>query len=190
MPLKAFKMPTTVPNSPTKGAVEPIVARPPSPRLSSAWTMASVRSRARFDASMVSPGISPGLSWWALNSIRPAVTTLARWLFLFRSATLIASSILPSRNAPATAGANARDWLRAALKAIQRSIITPIDQPDMMKRMMTTAFARMPICFQSEIGSQPTVASCRSQAVNRCILQSATAARFTTMSCFSSSELV
>src|SRR5882762_10500102 len=58
--------------------------------------------------------------------------------------------------APAVAGANERDWLRAALKAIQRSIMTPIDQPDMMNRMMTTAFARSPICFQSEIGSQPT----------------------------------
>src|SRR5208282_4653406 len=87
------------------------------------------------------------------------------------------------------AGANERDWLRAALKAIQRSIITPIDHPDMMNRMMTTAFARIPICFQSEIGSQPTELSCKSQAATRWKLQSATAARFTTMSCFSSSEL-
>src|SRR5271167_899008 len=50
MPLKAFRMPTTVPNSPTKGAVEPIVAKPPKPRFSSAWTIASVRSSARFEA--------------------------------------------------------------------------------------------------------------------------------------------
>ena len=53
----------------------------------------------------------------------------------------MASSILPSRSAPATAGAKARDCLRAALNAIQRSIITPIDQPDMMNRMMTTILA-------------------------------------------------
>src|SRR5208282_3970861 len=88
------------------------------------------------------------------------------------------------------AGANERDWLRAALKAIQRSIITPIDHPDMINRMITTTFARMPICFQSEIGSQPTeLLSCKSQAAKRWKLHSATAARFTTMSCFSSSEL-
>ena len=36
MPLKALMMPTTVPNRPTKGAVEPMVARPLSPRFSSA----------------------------------------------------------------------------------------------------------------------------------------------------------
>ena len=52
-----------------------------------------------------------------------------------------------------------RDCLRAALNAIQRSIITPMDQPDMMNRMMTTILARIPICFHSEIGSQVIVAS-------------------------------
>jgi len=36
-----------------------MVAKPPNPRLSSAWTMASVRSKARLEASMISPGISP-----------------------------------------------------------------------------------------------------------------------------------
>jgi hypothetical protein len=43
-----------------------------------------------------------------------------------------------AQRAPATAGAKARDCLRAALYAMARSIITPIDQPDMMNRMMTT----------------------------------------------------
>src|ERR1019366_893519 len=78
---------------------------------------------------------------------------------------------------------------RAALKAIQRSIITPIDHPDMMNKTITTTFARMPICFHSKIGSQPTVPSSKSQAAKRWKLHSASAARFTTMSCFSSSEL-
>src|SRR3984893_17975250 len=123
---------------------------------------------------------------WALNSCRPAVTTLAKWLFLLRSATLIASSILPSRSAPATAGAKARDCLRAALNAMARSIITPIDQPDMMNRMMTTAFAGIPIWCHSEIGSQPTAAcSWKNQAAAVDICVRASAARLATnMSCF------
>src|SRR6267154_929981 len=78
--------------------------------------------------------------------MRPAVTTLARWLFLLRSATLMASSMRPSRRAPATAGAKARDCLRAALYAMARSIMTPIDQPDIMNRMTTTIFAIIPHC--------------------------------------------
>src|SRR5881227_748132 len=96
--------------------------------------------------------------------MRPAVTTLARWLFLLRSATLMASSILPSRNAPATAGANARDCLRAALNAIARAIITPMDQPDIINRMTTTILDRIPIWRQRETGSQPTLASWNIQA--------------------------
>ena len=41
MPLNALMMPTVVPNRPTNGAVAPMVARPDSPRFSSAFTMAS-----------------------------------------------------------------------------------------------------------------------------------------------------
>ena len=52
-----------------------------------------------------------------------------------------------------------RDRISAALNAIQRSIITPMDHPDMMNRMTTTIFARMPICFHSETGSHPTAPS-------------------------------
>ncbi len=82
----------------------------------------------------------------AVNSCRPEVTTLAKWLFLFRSATRMASSSLPSRRAPATAGANWRDCFRAALKASQRSIITPIDHADMINRTMATVRAGQPMC--------------------------------------------
>src|SRR5438876_568883 len=98
----------------------------------------------------------------------------------------MASSILPSRNAPATAGAKVRDCLRAALKAMARSIITPIDQPDMMNRMMTTAFAGIPIWCHSEIGSQPTAAcswKTQAAAVDTCVRASA-ARLATNMSCF------
>jgi hypothetical protein len=57
MPLKALMMPTTVPNRPMNGAVEPMVARPPVPRLKSAVVISDVRSMARRAASMMS---SPG----------------------------------------------------------------------------------------------------------------------------------
>src|ERR1051326_7230541 len=147
--------------------------------------MASARSRARLEASSCSPGMSADMSC-ARNSCRPAVTTLARCDFLLRSATRMASSILPSRRAPATAGANARDCLRAALNAIQRSIITPIDQPDMTKRMMTTMRASQPICFHKEIGSHPGApASWKIQRAKAETCAMATVARFarTIMGC-------
>src|SRR5213595_989093 len=47
IPVKAFTMPITVPSSPTNGAVEPVVARMPRPRFSSAATMRISRSTAR-----------------------------------------------------------------------------------------------------------------------------------------------
>src|SRR5215831_2558019 len=95
----------------------------------------------------------------------------------------MASSSLPSRNAPATAGANCRDCLRAALNAIQRSIITPIDHADMMKRMITTMRAGQFICRHSEIGSQPTAAFSspwKSQKAKMCALAKRRVARFAT----------
>ena len=44
MPIKLFMMPHTVPNSPTKGAVAPMVARTPVPRLIRRLNAASIRS--------------------------------------------------------------------------------------------------------------------------------------------------
>src|SRR5262249_61944080 len=58
MPLNAFKMPTTVPNKPTNGAVEPIVARAERPRFISACTMATERSRPRLAASITSESLT------------------------------------------------------------------------------------------------------------------------------------
>src|SRR5258706_14676277 len=63
------------------------------------------------------------------------------WLFLLRSAMEIASSSLPSRNAPATCCTNTRDCLRAALYISTRSIMTPSDHAERRKRIPTTAFA-------------------------------------------------
>ena len=44
MPMKAFMMPHTVPNRPTNGAVEPIVASTPVPREIFRLTPSSIRS--------------------------------------------------------------------------------------------------------------------------------------------------
>ena len=43
MPMKLFMMPQTVPNSPTNGAVAPIVARMPMPTFSRRAACASIR---------------------------------------------------------------------------------------------------------------------------------------------------
>jgi len=132
LPLRRSECRPPFPNSQTKGAVETIVARPPKPRFSSACTRLRCDSSARVDASMVSPGISPGLSWWALNSIRPAVTTFARWLFCTARRTLIASSLVPSSRRPATDGrANERGHgLAGGVESHPTvSSITPIATP-------------------------------------------------------------
>jgi len=51
-------IPTTVPNKPTNGAVEPMVARAERPRLNSADFTAVARCNARLEASIISPDIS------------------------------------------------------------------------------------------------------------------------------------
>ena len=58
MPLNALMMPITVPNRPTNGAVEPMVARPERPRFISACTMATERSRPRLAASITSSSLT------------------------------------------------------------------------------------------------------------------------------------
>ena len=44
MPMKLFMMPHTVPNSPTNGAIAPMVARMPVPRMMARPPFASMRS--------------------------------------------------------------------------------------------------------------------------------------------------
>src|SRR3990172_2223514 len=158
MPLKALMMPTTVPNRPTKGAVEPMVARPERPRFISAWTMATERSRPRLAASMTSASETLAEADW--NFERPVATTLPMWDFLLRSGMEMASSILPSRSAPATCWTKMRDCLRAALYISMRSIMTPTDQADITKSRMTTIFAGIPMVPHILRMSQPTYCSC------------------------------
>jgi len=108
---------TTVPNSPTNGAVEPMVARLPNPLFQLgvdngfrafqgalrgfndfAWNVRAGLVRTKTPSGRLEQLWPNGSCYW-------------------RSATLIASSRFPCFKAPATAGANDRDWLRAALKA-------------------------------------------------------------------------
>ena len=53
----------------------------------------------------------------------------------------------------------ARDCFLAALYAMKRSIMTPIDHADMMNSRTTTPLAKPPICAQRWTGSQPTLLS-------------------------------
>src|SRR5438105_12935684 len=101
--------------------------------------MAMERSRPRLAASTTSASDTCEDADW--NSARPVATTLAMWLFLLRSAMEMASSNLPSRSAPATCCTKTRDCLRAALYIRARSIITPRDQAERIKRMNTTPLA-------------------------------------------------
>src|SRR6202521_4560459 len=80
MPMKLFMMPHTVPNSPTNGAVAPIVASGPVPRTMARPTAASIRSRREATRSF-----TPSLSAVSAD-IRSSVTaartnsvTRARW---------------------------------------------------------------------------------------------------------------
>src|SRR5712692_6862650 len=164
MPLNALMMPTTVPNRPTKGAVEPMVARPERPRFISACTMATERSKPRLAASMTSASGTWLEADW--NSESPVATTLAMWLFLLRSAMEMASSSLPSRSAPATCWTKTRDCLRAALYIRTRSIMTPTDHADIKIKRTTTALAGIPIERHMLMTSQPTVWPCRNQRPN------------------------
>ena len=107
-------IPNTVPNRPTKGAVEPIVASPDKPRRNSAVLIAMARCSARFDASISSPEISDDCSC-ARNSCNPLLTTMARCDLRCLSLMLIASSMRLFLSACATRGANSRDCFLAAV---------------------------------------------------------------------------
>src|SRR5438034_10464815 len=90
--------------------------------------MAVARSSARRAASIVFSGISE-LGAYGRSTCNPETSTFARWLLLFCSPRAIASSIFPSMRYSATAGANARDCLRAWRYVTHRSIMTLIE-PD------------------------------------------------------------
>jgi len=94
--------PTTVPNSPTNGAVAPMVGQNRQASLQlgvhdGLCPLQSAGPRWRWFRSVAWPAD-------ARNSCKPAVTTSARCDFLLRSAILMASSSLLSFRAPATFG--------------------------------------------------------------------------------------
>ena len=111
-------MPKVVPNRPTKGAVEPMVARPERPRFRSARFTAVARWMARLAAStarvLVALGLADLLLVLPLLQARPP----APWpggsaSLLCRAEASIASLILPCFRKRATSGAYLRDCLVA-----------------------------------------------------------------------------
>ena len=64
IPLNAAMTPTTVPSSPTKGAVEPMVASAETPFFRSDAVSADARWMARRTVSMTSSRAKPVLSCW------------------------------------------------------------------------------------------------------------------------------
>src|SRR5213592_4579274 len=117
-------IPMVVPNRPTKGATEPIVASPPNPRFRSSTPMAVARSSALRAASIVFSGIS-GLRAYGRSTCNPETSTFARWLRLLCSPRAIASSIFPSLRHSTTAGANMRD----CVAIIHAGEIVALDTP-------------------------------------------------------------
>ncbi|CAH2406044.1 hypothetical protein MES4922_420056 [Mesorhizobium ventifaucium] len=72
MPMKAFMMPQTVPKRPTKGAVEPIVAKTPVPRDMRRAAAASMRDRRE-----VTRSFSPSPDTWSSEPAESAVSSSA-----------------------------------------------------------------------------------------------------------------
>ena len=69
-------IPTTVPKRPMNGAVEPIVARPPSPRFISVSVRTVERSSAR-ETSSTRAEASPTVPRVAISSVMPSLITRA-----------------------------------------------------------------------------------------------------------------
>ncbi len=108
-------MPNTAPTRPMSGAEDAIVARLPSPTLKWAESMLWWRRKARSAALIAS--MSVYCFGAETKAVRPAATTDARWLWLFRPAMVITSSNLPSRSASAASLTKARDCLRPIRRA-------------------------------------------------------------------------
>src|SRR5213080_1034354 len=86
MPVKAFTIPITVPSSPTNGAVQPVVARMPRPRFSSAATMSISRSTARSTELMSAAVIVARSRSSGFTSESASPTTRATWLLFLEEA--------------------------------------------------------------------------------------------------------
>ena len=145
MPVNALTIPITVPSRPTNGAVEPVVARMPRPRFSSADTIRISRSTARSTelmsaAVMVARSRSSGFT-----SESASPTTRATWLFFCFSAMRIAPSSCSSCRKRENSGANFR------VSRWERKICTHFwtafahEMIDMINRMITIDLANGPI---------------------------------------------
>src|SRR5438067_1008608 len=136
-------IPATVPKSPTNGAVVEIVARLPRPFFISAVVISVSRSRARLPDSTTSKSSGSSSCVWYSNSVRPAFSTRAKWLWRKRlsPAKVMASPSLCCWRSGTTPLATSSDSRFAFWKRHSRSIAIVSDQMDMRASTITTPFA-------------------------------------------------
>ncbi|MNN24427.1 hypothetical protein D3C81_1378600 [compost metagenome] len=133
MPMKLFMMPHTVPNRPTKGEVEPMVASTPVPTLILRPLAATRRSRRKLTRSLM-PSFSAMLadrrsSSWA-SSISTALKLCLAWASSaawsrLRRPLKSASSPRRRRRAPSSSRPLARPMVQVITEASSRPSITP-----------------------------------------------------------------
>src|SRR3989442_9504596 len=141
MPVKAFTIPITVPSSPTNGAVEPIVARMPRPRFSSATMISIWRSTAR-SAELMSAAVMVARSRSSgFTSESASPSTRATWLRFVFSASAIALSRFSSCRKRENSGTK-RTVSRCERRSCHHFMMkVETDQIDMKTRMTTIPFA-------------------------------------------------
>src|SRR5471032_3636501 len=132
MPMKLFMMPHTVPNRPTNGAVEPMVASTPVPLLMLRPQAATRRSRRNATRSLM-PSFSRVLADRRISSSASCTSVLARvpflvalWLASLRVVAFFRWTISPRRRrlAPNNSKPLAIQMVQVMIEAMARPIIT------------------------------------------------------------------
>ncbi len=136
MPMKLFMMPHTVPNRPTNGAVAPMLASMPVPRVMRRPVAASMRSRREATRSLM-PSLSTA-SAERLSSIIAARTSGARPC---RSPNFLAASASEDMRASAVSSLRSRR-LAANISSVLASAIVQVTN-DANARPIITAFTTM-----------------------------------------------
>lgn len=171
MPIKLFMIPQTVPNRPTKGAVEPMVASTPVPLLICRPLAATRRSRRKLTRSLM-PSLPRA---WADSSSSCWASSIKRWLrpscwvrwasFSERACFRLRSSACKRRLALSSSMPLLSQMVQVSTEARARPIITP--------RTITSAFWNIP---QGDISWLSRAASRGASALAAAVSLAATAA--------------